>query len=235
MRSSEYGAAWLLVALGLTACASAPRPVGNTTGTLVNMAGIDNLYLSEESVYPSATVASDGAVVAHEDGFTVFYRPHSPGVLISADKGTPYGEMTLTNSWQAKCTSEIRTDEIRCSIALGFKAPPGTPILRFYDFWGRTICVGMHDFPGRVATVRVDEGNAVPMPEMGNGNCIFDAGATTLLDQLVHGKIATIRYSQRPNDVPADAIVDLAGINSALKVMSWLKSEATADRYSTSP
>jgi hypothetical protein len=235
VRTSEFSAAWLLVVLGLAACTSVPRPAGDSTGTLVKMAGIDNLYLSEESVYPNAKVESNGAIVADEGGFTVFYRSHSPGVLISASKGMPYGEMTLTNSWQAKCTREARTEEIQCFIALGFEGPPGTPILRFYDFWGRTICVGRHDFPGRVATVRVDEGKAVPMSQEGKGDCVSDAGATTLLDQLARGKIATITFSQRPSGVPVDAIVDLAAMNSALRVMNWLKSEAIADRYSTAP
>jgi hypothetical protein len=84
------------------------------------------------------------------------------------------------------------------------------------DMSGPFVKFGIHDFPGRYPTVRID-GNA-PLNVNDDGGVSVLSPDRLLVDQIVKGKVARARYHQWPYGAK-EMYVDLTGSDEAWQIL----------------
>lgn len=126
-------------------------------------------------------------------------------LLVAADGGAP-----AKAAWEVRCRVDELSDVRSCSLrngnlkpqfALLYVGPKGTPI----------VMPGVHDFPGRKATVRVDQNKAVTFAPDDQKDAAKQA---SLVEQLRQGKVARFEYHEWPTGAERGSI-DLTGFREA--------------------
>ena len=116
--------------------------------------------------------------------------------------GVDFGDGTLRRGWHIGCKTDKITDKRRCSIT-SYEAK----ITVHYTGSGkpRYACVYMHDFPGRVGALRVDQNNPIKTNVEG---CISGSNLHRFLAQMRNGSTTVARAVHWPYDYNRDATAD---------------------------
>ena len=108
------------------------------------------------------------------------------------------GSSDLTANWSIGCKNDAMTDARSCTVS-------NSPLNLFFIFAAgkfRAVCALGHDFPGRVAQIRVGDSKPV---SLGTSGCIEGAAAVTLAAAIHPGTQIRTRIYKFPYDYPSDA------------------------------
>ncbi len=128
----------------------------------------------------------------------------------------------VNDNWSADCVVDQVTGVRRCFTATFGQAmdfegngygPKNLPFqIFYYDNEGPFVQVGLHTYPGRRPTVRVDDNE--PVTVWDSAGVEHRGKDQELVELLLSGTVARARYHVWP-DGPQDMIVDLTGISEA--------------------
>ncbi len=146
---------------------------------------------------------AQGKSTYSEDGFYISILEDGSGsVSRSKDIFEPH--------WSFFCQVDAMSDQRMCVFHRGLGG-------LFISYGGQpapqSICVFGHDFPGRIAMIRVDK---LPPVETDLSGC---TSAKPLLDQLIAGSNVTVRRYEWPRDWPVDETSTLDGFHMTMKVI----------------
>lgn len=120
------------------------------------------------------------------------------------------GDAPPKAAWEVRCRVDELSDVRSCSLRNG-NLEPQFALLLVGAKGSPIVMPGVHDFPGRKATVRVDQNKAIvfaPADKRDSGKQI------ELVEQLRQGKVARFEYHQWPEGAQR-ASIDLAGFREA--------------------
>jgi invasion protein IalB len=128
------------------------------------------------------------------------------GARISAD----IQRSTLASGWTVRCAEDHHRAERRCYAGkfgkiAGMEGPPFQ--VYYVNKVGPKIIAGFDDFPGMMATVRVDNGRVIPVSNPG-----------AIIDALRSGRTAYVIYYSWPKGEER-MTVDVAGFAEALQLL----------------
>lgn len=121
-----------------------------------------------------------------------------------------------SKAWGVECPIDAMTDEKKCTFHFYNVLAEGPQGGIFVNFLGtdepQIVCAAYHDFPGKIAMIRVDRNEPVETNEAG---CV---SAIKLLPQLINGSFVTVRYSRLPGGHDTDSKHSLHGFSETVDV-----------------
>ena len=117
-------------------------------------------------------------------------------------------------AWQAECKINPMDDTQECQIT-----DYDARILVFYGLAKNPamICVIGHDFPGRLAAIRVDKNKMLAAEHEG---CM---SAGSLIEQMKAGRRVKVQYYEWPYDYPKYGEASLSGFEASLDKLRRLR------------
>lgn len=142
------------------------------------------------------------------------YRIYSDGSgYLSQQEGI--AEPDMDKRWNVDCKRDSMNDALNCTIT-------NYPSNIFIIFSGskspKRVCVLGHDFPGRLAQLRIDSNPAITTSENG---CVK---SNAIIKQLLAGNRIRTRGVEWPYDVGKEAEGSLQGLSRAIALVAHIHS-----------
>lgn len=141
-------------------------------------------------------------------------------------------ERRVNDNWSAFCNVDAVTGVKKCAAgtfayAMDHEGKPfGTKNYPFQVYFvnnqGPYVMVGLHTFPGRNPTVRVDDGAPVTVGD--DGGVSPPVPAPALVDQIRTGLVARARFHSWPKGAQ-DIYVELTGFEEAWQRLAQLRAQ----------
>lgn len=123
----------------------------------------------------------------------------------------------ITPDWKIICKTDAMNDKLDCDITSG-----RTPLFIDYSYSinPQTVCIYGHDYPGRVALIRVDKS---PPISSGENGCVT---AAAIMPALLRSKTISTRKVHWPYDNTVDETGPLLGLREATELLLYVRLEA---------